>query len=104
MKEGGGIPMLVLDTPARSSVRKRKGKTYKYSGRKAQKAAEQRKKLRVLQGISSSLLVGGPESNLKLEALKEEEGSPSQLCGEEVRTQLATIHTYVIWIEWKLAN
>jgi hypothetical protein len=103
MKEGGGNPKLVLDTPGRSSVRKRKGKTYKYSGRKAQKAAEQRKKLRVIQGVSSSLLVGGPESNVKLEPVREEEGSPSQLSREEVRAQLATIHTYVILNQCKLA-
>lgn len=104
MKEGGGIPKLVLDTPTRSSVRKRKGKTYKYSGRKAQKAAEQRKKLRALQLVSSSLLVGGPECNVKLEPVKEEEGSPSQLSGEEVRAQLATIHIYVNWNECKFAD
>lgn len=85
MKEGSENPQLVLETPGRSSIRRRKGKTYKYSSRKAQKAAEQRKKLRVLHGVSSSLLVGGPERNVTLEAVKEEEGSPSQFSREEVR-------------------
>jgi len=89
MKEGSENPKLVLETPGRSSIRKRKGKTYKYSSRKAQKAAEQRKKLRALQGEFSSLLVGGQERNVKLEAVKEEEGSPSQLSREEVRGQWA---------------
>ena len=97
MKEGSGIPKLVLDTPVRSSVRKKKGKTYKFSGRKAQKAAEQRKKLRALQGVSSSLLVGGSDWNVKLEAVKEEEGIPSQFSGEEVRAQLATTQTSFFW-------
>ena len=77
MKEGCGNPKLVLDTLGRSSVRKRKGKTYKYTGTKAQKVAEKRKKLRGVQGVSSSLPIGGPENNVKLEALQEEEGSPS---------------------------
>ena len=85
MKEGSENPKLVLETPVRNSIRRRKGKTYKYSSGKAQKAAEQRKKLRVLQGVSSSLLVGCPETNVKLEAVKEEEGSPSQFSREEVR-------------------
>ena len=40
MKEGGGNPKLVLDTPGRSLVRKRKGKTYKYTGKKVQIAVE----------------------------------------------------------------
>lgn len=87
MKEGNENPKLVLETPGRSSIRKRKGKTYNYSSRKAQKAAEQRKKLRALQGVSTSLFVGGPERNVKLEAVKEEEGSPSQFSREEVRKQ-----------------
>ena len=77
MKEGGGNPKLVLDTLGQSSIRKRKGKTYKYTSTKAQKAAKKHKKLRVVQGVSSSLPIGGPESNVKLEALREEEGSPS---------------------------
>ena len=103
MKEGGGNPKLVLDTPGRSSVRKRKGKTYKYTSTKAQKATEKRKILRGVQRVSSSLSIGGPKSNVKLEALWEEEGSPSQLSREEVRAQLATIHTYVTLNQCKLA-
>ena len=96
MKEGGGKPKLVLDTPGWSSVRKRKGKAYKYTSTKAQKPAEKRKKLRVVEGVSSSLPIGGPESNVKLEPLQVEESSPSQLSREEVKVRLATIHTYVI--------
>jgi len=85
MKEGSENPKLVLETPGRSSIRRRKGKTYKYSSGKAQKAAEQRKRLRVLQGVSSSVLVECTERNVTLEAVKEEEGSPSQCSREEVR-------------------
>ena len=103
MKEGGGNPKLVLDILSQNSVRKKKGKTYKYTGTKAQKATEKQKKLRGVQGVSSSLLIGGPESNVKLEALREEEGSPSQLSREEVRAQSATIYTYVTLNQCKLA-
>ena len=50
-----------------------------------QKVAEKRKKLKGVQGVSSSLPIGGPKSNVKVEALQEEESSPSQLSREEVR-------------------
>lgn len=102
MKEGSGNPKFVLETPRSSSVRKRKGKTYKYSSRKAQKAAEKRKRLRVLQGVSSLLFVGGPENDVKLEPVREEEGSPSQVIREMVREQLATILTNLILNQCKL--
>ena len=78
MKDKGGNPMLVVETPWRCSARKRKGRAYNFTSLKRRKFAERRKKERTLQGVSTLLAIEGPECNVELETIFETKCSPSE--------------------------
>ena len=78
MKEEGGNPMLVVETPGGCSTRKRKRRGYNFTSSKGRKFAKRRKKERAVQGVSTLLVTEGPECNAQLETIFETECSPSE--------------------------